>query len=145
MSFLDDMKRKTRETRVESRARQAEGDAARREARLGHISGQCAHLASSLRSEIERDARGERYPKWHAMGFSHHWLVDQEGGHLKITKHWDGITLADIAATPGFAELKAQCDFLGVIVGLREEPDDEASLEQETTVFSVIVAVSGWG
>jgi len=53
------------------------------------------------------------------MGFIHHWLVDEEGGHLKITKRWDGITLADIAATPGFAELKAQCDFLGVTVGLR--------------------------
>ncbi len=141
MSFLDDMKKLAGYTK----AGQEDAEVQRREARLRHINAQCERIAASLRSDIEKDARGEGHWKGHVMGFIQYWLVDENGGHLKLRKHWDRISLADIAATQGFGKVKAECAALGVKVDLREEPDEDASFDQETTIVSVILDVSGWG
>jgi hypothetical protein len=140
MSFLEDMKKLAAETR----ARQEDADVRRRAIRLADISAQCERFADSVRSDIEPDARGEGAFKGHVLGFIPYWLADEKGAHLQL-RHGNRITLADIAATPGFQRLQSECQMLGVNVRLREEADEDASIEQETTIVSVIVDVSGWG
>lgn len=143
-SFLDDMKRLTRETRARNEKRAAA--AAHRRALLERISAQCAKFAASLREEIERDARGERDREGNVVGSVDLWLHDEKGDSLTFKEDGDDdVTLGDIRATRGFTELQARCEELGVKVHLCESPLDSESESHGVRMFNAYVTVGGWG
>lgn len=140
MSFLDDMKKIAKGTENKAETNEVE----RRNKILSNISKQCHKWASTVRNDIEKDAKGEGSWEGHSLGFLHYHFEDERGGLLKIEKYFDRIKAEDIEQTDGYKELKHMCESLGVSVTSKESDDIDESINRETTVVEYFVEIGTW-
>ena len=132
MSFLNKMKQISNET--EEKEQKAKDEQHRR--MLNLIDAQCERLIGSLQSDIEKDARGERYWDSRVMGSIEYYLQNEKGSHLKLEKYAASIIVGDIKTLPAFAKLKAHCEALAVIMELGQR-----DVEHEHVIY---IRISGW-
>lgn len=140
MSFLDDIKKLSGETK----AKAAKKDQERRNLILSGMSRQCLEWSKSVRSDIEKDATGKGEWEGHSLGFLHYHFEKENGGLLKIEKFFDRIEPEDIINTHGYKELEHICNSLGVSITIKISDDLEESLARETTVVSYYIEVGNW-
>lgn len=79
MSFLDDIKNLAKQTQARAEDREVE----RRNKILSSISKQCHKWAKSVRSDIEKDAKGEGSWTGHSLGFLHYHFENEKVVFLK--------------------------------------------------------------
>ena len=131
-SFLDDMKKRA----IATAAQRRDSEEHRIRRTLDTISAQCSILAGNLEAEIEKNAAGKT---WEPIGRITHYLKQTAGNRIfriSLCSYHEGFKLADVRNTPGFLELTAKCESLGVNLELTEETF-------ASNVYPVI-RISGW-
>ena len=132
-SFLDDMKKRAKTTACER------GDPKENQRRriLDSLSAQCAAIARTLETEIEKNATGK---SWGAIGRITHYMRDTSGS--PISRRWPfdydrGFKLDDVRTTPGFVALMEKCESLGVKLELTEQTHPPTT--------NPVLCIFGWG
>jgi len=138
MSFLDDMKNKSKETRNQ---KQNEGEIKRQNI-ISAMSDHCLRIIKSLKEDIKKDATGEGQWKGFVMGDVVYYLADNEGKRISVAIHYDGVKPEDIVATTGYNELKSYCEELELDIEISTVDDDD--INSEISYKHIVVRIGGW-